>query len=76
MTSYATLRKKEYEKASFKSLQAEAFCDLLSVVLPNSKLPQKVREFKGVLETIKATYPNPNKIEKNYFIYRLIRKVF
>lgn len=61
--SYKTLRKREYEKASFRNLQAEAFCDLLDVVLPDSKLPKKVREFKGVIQTIKQGYPNPEAIE-------------
>ncbi len=82
MTTYRALRKKEYVKSSFRNLQAEAFCDLLNVVLPDSKLPRKVREFKGVIQTIKQSYPNPDAIDitrkaKAFtFIFKLIRKVF
>jgi hypothetical protein len=82
VSSYKTLRKKEYEKKSFQNLQAEAFCDLLEVVLPDSKLPSKVKEFKGVIQTIKQTYPGPRVVEitrkaKAFKImFNLIRKVF
>lgn len=82
MTSYKTLRKKEYSKKTFRDLQAEAFCDLLDVVLPDSKLPEKVREFKGVIQTIKDTYPNPEAVDitrkaKAWTVmFNLIRKVF
>ena len=81
-SAYKALRKKEYSKKSFQNLQAEAFCDLLEVVLPDSKLPTKVREFKGVLQTIKQTYPNPNAVDFTKkaraftFIFNLFRKVF
>ena len=81
-SSYKTLRRKEYQKTSFKNLQAEAFCDLLDIVLPDSKLPKKVREFKGVLETIKQTYPNPEAVEVTRkaraftIMFNLIKRIF
>jgi len=75
--TYSKLRKKEYSKKSFKDLQAEAFCDLLNVVLPKSKLPAKVKEFKGVIDTIKTTYPNPKtEVEKAKGFLSLIIKLF
>lgn len=82
MSSYKVLRKKEYAKKSFQNLQAEAFCDLLDVVLPKSRLPKKVREFKGVLQTIKQTYPNPDavniakKASAFSFLFKLVKKLF
>ena len=82
VSSYKTLRKREYAKKEFQNLQAEAFCDLLEVVLPDSKLPSKAREFKGVIQTIKQAYPDPNfvaitrRARAFKIMFNLIRRIF